>query len=173
MEIATSQDETRKQVDLIANHMLEMQTRQSSIQEKLQSLQMVSTASDPHQQKPALQSIVHIPVAIHRQQPCRMFCMCRCHQKTTLATRAWMQQLVGTLFIGYNAFPSLSFVTCNERMCGQRQSQLINVSYYFPFWLLKRALFLRGHYSPTDGCMISVRTPRLVSPTSPQILILQ
>lgn len=169
-EIVITQSETREQVDLITNNMLGIQSRHKELQQRLQSLH--STASKLHQrgsisQEPS--SVIRIPASIHRQQSCRLICMCRCHKKTTLVTPSWMQQLIGTLFIGYNTIPS--FVTCNERTCKQQQNQLIDISYYFPFWLLKRAFFLRSHYSPMEGCMVSVRTPRVVSHTSPQFIL--
>lgn len=53
----------------------------------------------------------------------------------------------------------------------KRQSWLINISYYFPFWLLRRAVLLSARSTPTDGCMISVRTPRIVPLSSPLFML--
>lgn len=55
---------------------------------------------------------------------------------------------------------------CNERRCTQLENWLITVSYYFPLWLWNRVIHLRARSSLTNGCMISVRTPRVVSTSS-------
>lgn len=68
---------------------------------------------------------------------------------------------------GYSAIPTLKPATCNEKKCIQQQHQLIAVNYYFPSWLLRRALLLQYRWAPTDGGTISVKTPRAVSMHAP------
>lgn len=129
--------------------------------------QYPSNASSPSNTSPT----VHIPATVHLRQGCAKFCMCRCHKKTSLKSPTWMQQLVGALFIGYTAIPTLT--TCNERMCIKRQDEVITVSYYFPFWFVQWAISLRCRWTPKNGCMISVRTPRVVSRNSAQCVLIQ
>lgn len=130
----------------------------------------IQTALQPLQQGPGQGSnistpahpAVRIPATVYSQQNCRAFCMCRCHHKETLASPSWMQSLIGSLFIGSNAILRPASHPCNERRCIKRQNWLININYYFPIWLLRRAVLLSARSTPTDECMISVRTPRIV-----------
>lgn len=162
----------------MTNQALGIQPQLSDLCERLQTFQTVSATSELRQRSHVSRSqysgsIIRIPTTVDRQQVCHRFCICRCHQKTTLASPSWTQRLIGALFIGYTSIPTPMAIhpACDEKRCIQRQNWSITVNYYFPSWLLKRAILLRSRSSPTDGCMISVRTPRVVSATAAQFLL--
>lgn len=157
----------------MTNQAAAMQPQLNELQMALQTFQRAPEVPGPSNTSapPNTHSVIRIPTTVHRQRTCRAFCMCQCHRRETLASPSWMQHLIGAIFIGYNAIPTFTRPACNERRCIQQQNWLITVSYYFPLSLLRRAILLRARSSPTDGCMISVRTPRVVSDTAPQFLL--
>lgn len=75
-----------------------------------------------------------------------------------------MENIVGTLFLGYSGIPTITYFSlkCTERVCRRNESALLNVQYYFPPWFLQRAIILRNRYSPLYGNQLGVRTPRVV-----------
>lgn len=115
-----------------------------------------------------LEPTFYIPATIS-QRVCSKFCICNCHKTTNLKTPTWMQDLVGALFVGYSAIPTLT--SCNEIMCNQNKRQLITISYYFPSWLVKRMIYFKYYWTPKDGGLISVKTPRVVRGTSHQVMM--
>lgn len=103
-----------------------------------------------------------IQTSIHREGKCNSLCMCQCHQNFTFKSSDWVQNLVGTLLIGYHGAPLWYRKLCNERLCQREQTCLINLVYVFPVWFVRRAIFFRDRWTLTHGNLISIRTPRLV-----------
>ena len=55
---------------------------------------------------------------------------------------------------------------CNEYSCQRRSTPSTQISYSFPSWFLRRQLSLSVLFTPLDGPIISLKFPRLVSPSS-------
>lgn len=104
---------------------------------------------------------------------CSQFCICRCHQVKKASSPTWMAGLLGLLFASYSGLPILRNTPCNETQCKQNQKSLLRVNYYFPSWLLNRMVIFRDQWSPYDGHIISVRTPRLISRHSEIFVMIQ
>lgn len=183
--IVFEQNETLQRVNSMQNYLEQMQLITSQASEIQPQLNNLETALQIHQRAPEVPRPSHINVPrnsgpvirvtnpVHRQQTCQTLCMCRCHRRATLASPSWMQHLIGSLFIGYTALPTPTRPICNEKRCMQRQNWLVAVSYYFPLWILIRAIFPRARSSPMDGCMVSIRTPLVISNTAPQYIAIQ
>lgn len=101
---------------------------------------------------------------------CRSLCACICHREKILTSSKWMRDIMGSLFLGYCGLPTLGgylSLMCTETICRRNESTLIDIQYYFPFWFLQRAVFIRHSYSPLYGNQLSVNTPRAVgAPTN-------
>lgn len=95
------------------------------------------------------------------QSSCSKACICRCHKFTKYKSADWLESLLGRLLIGYSGIPSRP--SCNETRCRPNNSSLLTVNYYFPRWFLNKCLIsFRGRWNPTEGSMISIRTPRIL-----------
>ncbi|KAI9774855.1 MAG: hypothetical protein M1840_000071 [Geoglossum simile] len=97
--------------------------------------------------------------------PCRPGCSCVCHKRHQFQTPRMLEQIIGSLFLGFSGIP-INTPPCTERSCHQRAVPSTQISYYFPTWALKRMVSLMVHFMPLDGPVASLRMPRAVSPSS-------
>ena len=96
---------------------------------------------------------------------CSYSCVCICHQRQTRKTPAFLSRYFGTLFIGYTGLPKV-VQPCDIHDCIQRTGSMVVVTYFFPLWLLARALFLTMKLSSCDGPHFCLRAPRVVHNSS-------
>ena len=94
------------------------------------------------------------------QARCSDGCICICHHRQNRQTPEFLTRFFGTLFIGYTGLP-LIIQPCDIHTCIQRTSPTIIITYFFPLWLLARALFLVIKLSSCDGPHVSLRVPRI------------
>ncbi|KZM20612.1 uncharacterized protein EKO05_0010889 [Ascochyta rabiei] len=97
---------------------------------------------------------------------CRPWCSCSCHKKTTFRYPKLVRNVIGNLFVGYTGMPGLT-ASCNEMACQQRSAASVEVTYYFPSWLLSRMLSLTLTLTAFGGPELNLRMPRMVNWTTP------
>ena len=90
------------------------------------------------------------------RRPCREWCPCACHKKNQLKTPNFLHSVLGKLYIGYTAVPSLS-PPCNINACRGRSQGFIQLSYFFPRWFLSRAVMMSALLHPTGGPEMCIR----------------
>ena len=91
--------------------------------------------------------------------------ICICHRRCIGQTPKYLTHVLGTLFIAYAGLPRVT-QPCNFHGCIQRTSPTVIMTYYFPAWLLTRALFIAVKLSSCDGPQLCLRVPRVVSNNS-------
>lgn len=90
---------------------------------------------------------------------CSRYCTCACHKRRRIRSPQFVDSFWGTLFLGYSATPTMP-PKCTETTCRQSTGPWISLTYYFPKWLLGRALSvaLMNTLEPT-ACL---RFPRVI-----------
>lgn len=114
-------------------------------------------------QPPGHWSTFQVQTSVHSR--CRPLCACICHRESIQKSPKWMQNIIGTLFLGYCGIPTIGGYfsqKCTETICRRNESAIVDIQYYFPFWFLQRAIIFRSRNSPLYGNQISVKTPRVV-----------
>ena len=96
---------------------------------------------------------------------CSNSCTCACHVRSFATAPRYLRGLFGALFIGYTGVPRIT-PACDVKSCVQRSSLIITAAYFFPTWLLARAVFIAVSLSSCDGPQFSLRAPRLVDGNS-------
>ncbi|KAJ4371530.1 hypothetical protein N0V83_004749 [Neocucurbitaria cava] len=97
---------------------------------------------------------------------CKPWCSCACHKKTTFRYPKLVRNVIGNLFVGYTGMPGLT-PSCNETKCQQRSASSLEVTYYFPSWLLSRMLSMTLTLTAFGGPELILRMPRMVNWTTP------
>jgi len=110
-------------------------------------------------------SAVHIRTSNYWGTPCRAGCCCACHKRHQVQTPRILENLIGTLFLGYSGLPMVT-PSCDESSCRQRLIPSTQITYYFPRWFLQRAISLAIMLLPNDGPVASLRVQRAVSGSS-------
>lgn len=77
------------------------------------------------------------------------FCPCVCHKKKYLKSPTFINQIFGSLFIGYNTLP-FGNTSCGSHCCKRDAVPTIDVSYIFPVWLLDRIVSVKMCSSGLD-----------------------
>lgn len=102
-EILGSVQNNIGQLQLLMAHAQDIQPQVESLSAEVETLRTASTSLGNHglpTKAPSKNLGPFIRVAATVQQVCHKSCMCRCHNKTTMKSPTWVQNLVGTLFIG-------------------------------------------------------------------------
>ena len=109
---------------------------------------------------------IQITTSVTRWQ-CADSCMCSCHRhpRPKKRTPNTLDRFIGVLFVGYFGLPKIS-ERCNDEDCIQQSSATVLVAYFFPTWLLARAMILMLRLSWVHGPELNLRIPRVVSNTS-------
>jgi hypothetical protein len=92
---------------------------------------------------------------------CNDWCTCACHRRSSLRSPKIFDHFFGTLYLGYHSIPMMAS-TCTETSCWQQKSSNTSVMYYFPKWLMARAIFLALATSAEPS--VSLKIPRIVDP---------
>lgn len=92
-------------------------------------------------------------------------CMCNCHKSSTFVSPQWAKSVIGVIIISWCGV--IGHPICNERRCQRSRTTLLKLSYHFPTWFISRMISLRSRFTRLEGPVLSLRTPRTVSPTSP------
>ncbi|KAK3378748.1 hypothetical protein B0T24DRAFT_663087 [Lasiosphaeria ovina] len=90
--------------------------------------------SDPHPSTISMQASVY-----SSSSACPQSCSCRCHLSSALHTPSWFQPVLGSVLLSYSCIPLLGAWPCDQANCVRAASQ-VELTYYFPVRVLKRAL---------------------------------
>ena len=96
---------------------------------------------------------------------CKICCACCCHKRTRIQMSSVAGNLMGSLYLTYSN--RYSHLPCNEKSCQGRLQIMLNLTYYFPRWLLSRVV---DTYWGSDsiGCpTVALRMPRIQPDTAP------
>ena len=104
---------------------------------------------------------VSIATSYQRSTCTRRYCSCACHMSSRMKTPQFLEQFLGSLFVGYTGLPALGSA-CTESTCNRNLKPRISLSYYFPKWFLQRALSLVLYSRPELGPDLNLRTVRLI-----------
>jgi hypothetical protein len=130
------------------------QNSQSSLGSVLEAYTQGGTAITPR---------LKVQTSVYSQS-CGHLCRCRCHTESTFTSPRWLRIVLGSLFVGYAGVPGLHNVSCDDEACQQAGHGCFKVAYHFPAWFLTRMITIQDRWSPLGGHIVSMRTPRVVSP---------
>lgn len=92
---------------------------------------------------------------------CHPGCRCICHKKHFYISPPILNQLLGSLFIGYSGAPTGH--ACDELTCRRREGSWTYVTYHFPMWLItSRMLYIMMHDKSFNGPEYTLKIPRTV-----------
>ena len=83
---------------------------------------------------------------------CQDSCHCSCHTRRRIATPKWVKNVFGALFMNYTGC-SIYEPACCKRSCKSHTPRSLEITYYFPSWVIARVL-----------CLVA-GTPRMGDPT--------
>ena len=132
-----------------------------------------TVASDPQPSRQSLRGpayaarsmeTIQISMALPYVQ-CTTGCCCICHRRNPPRTPKILDRLFGILLVGYSGVARVT-PTCDSIHCVQRSVPNILISYFFPWWLLARALIILARLSLISGPEMVIRVPRIVNENS-------
>ena len=95
------------------------------------------------------------------QLRCMKECSCICHLRRTYRSPPILDRFFGVLSVGCAGIPRVT-PPCDSTECAQRSSPTVLISFFFPSWLLTRALIVLGRFTPMHGPEMIIRLPRVV-----------
>jgi len=92
---------------------------------------------------------------------CPKGCRCQCHTRASLRTPSWLRGVLGQLHWSCNT--SISMKSCDYTGC-QKSLGSQHFTYYFPRWLLSRAVVASANLDglSTAGAKVMVNIPLIV-----------
>jgi hypothetical protein len=103
---------------------------------------------------------IHLSSSPNRAKlTCHSTCCCSCHRSKSIDPHPVARHLLGSLFATYTAFPRPRS-KCSVANCIQQASN-IRVVYFFPYWLLHRALYF-SYVQLSSGPKFSLTVRRVV-----------
>ncbi|KAI0537860.1 ankyrin [Xylaria digitata] len=107
-------------------------------------------------------SVIQFQMVLVRQ--CSFTCTCNCHQIKYSHSPRWLTNLIGNLFIQYNAIPTFRRPICDKLTCTAKSSSSTRLYYTFPHWLVARAVELDISWSSLTGTgsSLHIRVPRVL-----------
>lgn len=109
-----------------------------------------------------------VNVAIPNQR-CEVLCACQCHTRSRFSTQGWIATAMGSLFFNYYATPNLEVRPCNTPRCKRSSpSSATRLTYYFPTWMMRKALaFSSWNQFSGGGAKWVIETPREIPEDRP------
>lgn len=97
-------------------------------------------------------------------QRCGLLCGCRCHVRTHFKTPRSLSRIFGLLFYSYSG-SLLPGRPCNYPHCKKSGDQSSQFTYYFPTWMVARAVSITSTYRDLSGLGASwaLKVPRVIS----------
>lgn len=106
-------------------------------------------------------SAVGIRTAQFPRSACQPWCSCACHTERRLRSPQLLDQIIGSLFIGYSGLPGLT-KQCNQHSCHLRSQPMTYITYFFPQWFLARTISFVLSTTPLAGPVASLKVSRTV-----------
>lgn len=124
----------------------------------------LSAQSDPILSTPQMCVNVAIP-----KERCEVLCACQCHIRSRFSTQGWIATAMGSLFLNYYATPNLEVQPCNTPRCKRSSpSSSTRLTYYFPTWMMRKALaFSSWNQFSGGGAKWVIETPREIPEDRP------
>lgn len=160
-QLVVAQQRLELKLDVIeAGHIAD--NAESQVRAEMQSVLNIRSSVD----RTLTSSTVQIITSMTRWQ-CADSCMCSCHRRrrSNKRTPNTPDRFIGVLFVGYLGLPKLS-EQCSDEACTQQSSATVLIAYFFPRWLLARAIILMLKLSSVHGPELNLRMPRVVSNAS-------
>ncbi|KAG8529065.1 uncharacterized protein KY384_005700 [Bacidia gigantensis] len=107
-------------------------------------------------------SAVGIRTAQFPRAACSPWCSCICHHERRFRTPQILENVIGSLFVGYSGLPKLT-EPCDEHGCRLRAQPTSSITYFFPPWFLARALSLVLSSTPLAGPIATLKFQRAIS----------
>ena len=95
-----------------------------------------------------------------KHQRCKRPCSCVCHRQGCLQSARWLENIVGSLFVGYAGLP-LFFNRCNIKSCRRSSQTALCIRYVFPGWLMQRVIITKMDFSQNKGPELLLRVLRV------------
>jgi hypothetical protein len=97
---------------------------------------------------------------------CQATCRCSCHSVTDKKTPAFMDGLLGQLFVGFSGWPLLSS-KCDSAACTGQRTSLVNLEYWFPLGICwSQIVRFSLAYEANVGPSLQLHTLRRVTDSS-------
>lgn len=98
---------------------------------------------------------------------CQPKCPCSCHEYKKSASPAFLDRVLGQMFIGYTGLPLFS-PKCTSQECQKGQVPRVSLEYWFPlgfFW--SQIVSVQAGFSQSFGPQFQMRTLRRVPDSAP------
>lgn len=99
---------------------------------------------------------------------CRKHCSCSCHAQKNSASPAFLNNLLGRLFIGYASMPAMS-PKCDNKECQGSRSGKISLEYWFPVIVWSRILRMELSFHHQAGPSLQLDMLRIIPDNSQSI----
>ena len=103
--------------------------------------------------------------SVTSSRSCSLDCLCVCHKIKFARSPSFLNNTIGSLFIGYRIRPWCT-QACNDPQC-RAGNACFTYIYAFPPWLIKRALFASITYTYSSGPELVLRIMRVRSLRAP------
>lgn len=90
---------------------------------------------------------------------CGLKCTCTCHKRTRFRSPQFLNSIIGSLFLGYNASPLLG-QRCNKEYC-RSPSTDVTYTYAFPRWFVDRVVVFKMSSNLPKGPELCIRLARM------------
>ena len=97
---------------------------------------------------------------VSRRGQCTSPCFCDCHKRQHYRSPALVEQIFGSLFVGYLQTP-IWYRKCNDKNCKGKSPSAASITYQFPSWFWHRAIRIGMIFASCDGPELLLRFPRL------------
>ena len=139
----------------------EMRPRPLSQEHESRHNNLDESISQSSQTQPFCRDTSFVNFSMRRLRKCRNGRACTCHKRRRFMTPEIVKNILGALFIGYTGCPMLE--VCSEKSCQPHPVRFLELTYYFPIWIVARVMFLiigiPHTGSPTFGLVIRKTVP--------------
>jgi hypothetical protein len=121
------------------------------------------TQIDRKEPNPSSQETALIITATVGHYNCARCCPCQCHAPFSLQAPYFLRDLLGSWMLVLKNIALPTTRRCDYSLCRKSRLSSFSVSYYFPRWMLARAITIMGNWKDLHGGGVSivVRMPRV------------
>lgn len=130
------------------------------------ALELIKPDSTTAKQQPVVGYVRVRTSRAYSGNECYGQCCCCCHARQRTRSPSTLDGVLGILFMGYTGFP-ISLPTCNIRTCRSQRGFSAQLTYYFPWWFVARAVVTSLSLGKPQGPEFTLRMPRVVPETAP------
>ena len=121
------------------------------------------TLIDRRRQESTGQETAVLITATLGQDNCIRCCPCQCHTPSRLQTPNLLRHLLGSWMLVLRNIALPTTLRCDYSLCRKSRLSSFSLAYYFPKWMLARAITIMGNWKDLHGAGVSivVRLPRI------------